>query len=99
MLQLPLSFLLFRSNNVRLNSCLKLIPLLLASVSAALTSTFILGDEVLFDIKVVGSIYFWRHSFYILLGVLTGLVSVYFSKVFWFIEDKFEEVKAFIQEL
>lgn len=91
----PIAAIVFALEVIMLDlTAASLIPLLLASVSAALTSTFILGDEVLFDIKVVEAFTFGDIPFYILLGVLTGLVSVYFSKVFWFIEDKFEEVKS-----
>ena len=71
-----------------------LIPLLMASVSAALTSSFILGDEVLFNVKVMETFTLADVPFYILLGGLTGLVSVYFCKVYWSIETKFESIKG-----
>lgn len=71
-----------------------LIPLLLASVSAALTSAFMFGDELLFDIKVSEYFTLADLPFYVLLGVLTGLVSVYFSKTYWFIESRFDKIKS-----
>lgn len=71
-----------------------LIPLLMASVSAALTSSFILGEEVLFNIEVIERFTIGDLPFYILLGVFSGLVSVYFCKSFWFIETAFEKIKG-----
>tara|TARA_B110000046_G_scaffold48630_1_gene53899 strand:- start:6557 stop:8380 length:1824 start_codon:yes stop_codon:yes gene_type:complete len=68
-----------------------LIPLLLASVSATLTSTFMLGNEVLFDIELTEIFSFTDLPFYCLLGVFTGLLSVYFCKTYWSIESAFEK--------
>jgi CIC family chloride channel protein len=68
-----------------------LIPLLLASVSATLTSTFLLGNEVLFDIELTEIFSFGDLPFYGLLGVFTGLLSVYFCKTYWSIESVFEK--------
>ncbi|MBL4708443.1 MAG: chloride channel protein [Flavobacteriales bacterium] len=69
-----------------------LIPLLLASVSAALTSTFMFDDGVLFDIELTEFFTFGDIPFYILLGVLTGLISVYFCKTYWSVESLFKKV-------
>ena len=68
-----------------------LIPLLLASVSATLTSTFMLGNEVLFDIELTEIFSFKDLPFYCLLGVFTGLLSIYFCKTYWYIESAFEK--------
>ena len=59
-----------------------LIPLLMASVAAALTSAFIFGDEVLFNIELTENFTFSDLPFYLLLGVFTGLLSVFFSKTY-----------------
>lgn len=67
-----------------------LIPLLLASVTATLTSTFMLGNEVLFDIELTEIFSFGDLPFYGLLGIFTGLLSIYFCKTYWSIESKFE---------
>ena len=68
-----------------------LIPLLLASVSATLTSTFMLGNEVLFDIELTEIFSFNDLPFYCILGVFTGLLSIYFCKTYWYIESAFEK--------
>lgn len=69
-----------------------LIPLLLASVSAALTSHFIAGDSVLFNVEITELFTLNDTLFYVLLGVFSGLVSVYFSKVYWAIEERFARI-------
>lgn len=77
-----------------------MIPFLVASVSAALTSRMMLGDNVLFNIQIQDQFVASNVPFYILLGIFTGLMSVYFNKMFWFIEDMFEKInKPFIRLL
>tara|TARA_B100000809_G_scaffold264141_1_gene319177 strand:+ start:946 stop:2703 length:1758 start_codon:yes stop_codon:yes gene_type:complete len=70
-----------------------MIPFLVASVTAALTSRMMLGDNVLFNIQITDVFSVADVPFYILLGVFTGLISVYFNKMFWFIEDLFDKLK------
>jgi CIC family chloride channel protein len=70
-----------------------MIPFLMASVSATLTSRMMLGDNVLFNIQIQDHFIASNVPFYILLGVFTGLISVYFNKIFWFIEDLFDKLK------
>ena len=76
-----------------------LIPLLLASVSATLTSTFMLGNEVLFDIEITEMFSFGDLPFYGLLGVFTGLLSIYFCKTYWSIERSFEKFGSQIKKI
>lgn len=71
-----------------------LIPLLLASISAALTSHFIFGDSILFDVSVIDDFSYRELPFFVLLGILTGMVSVYFIKTFWFTSTQFEKIKS-----
>ncbi len=71
-----------------------MIPFLVASVSAALTSRMMLGDNVLFDIQIQDLFVTSDVPFYIILGVFTGLISVYFNKMFWWIEDLFSKIKS-----
>ena len=70
-----------------------LIPLLIASVTGVLTSYFFMGQAVMypFDIKV--GFVLEDIPYYILLGLLAGLVSVYFTKMYIFIESTFAKVK------
>lgn len=76
-----------------------LIPLLMASVAAALTSNLMFGDEVLFNIEVSEKFTFSDLPFYVLLGALTGMISVYFSKIYWSIENQFQRIKGSFKRL
>lgn len=91
----PIAAIVFALEVIMLDlTAASLIPLLMASVSAALTSSFILGDEILFNVKVSETFTLGDVPFYMLLGGLTGLVSVYFCKIYWSIENRFEAVKG-----
>ncbi len=60
-----------------------MIPLLLASITAVLTSYFFFGDDVLLHFQVQDKFHLYDVSFYIFLGVATSIVSIYFSKVYF----------------
>ncbi len=67
-----------------------LIPLLIASISGAVVTNIFFQDEILFEF-VLRDPYLVRHTgFYLLLGVLTGLVSVYFTRTYRRIEQWIE---------
>jgi CIC family chloride channel protein len=91
----PIAAIVFALEVIMLDlTAASLIPLLMASVSAALTSSFISGEETLFNIEVLEGFTLSDLPFYVLLGIFTGLGSVYFSKVYWFVENKFEKIEA-----
>ena len=71
-----------------------LIPLLLASVSAVVTSYFFLGTDVLLRFELTDKFQINDIGFYIILGLITGLASVYFSKVFFAITNFFKRFKS-----
>ncbi len=70
-----------------------LIPLLLASASAVLTSYLFLGMDVLYPFEVKSVFVLSEFPKYILMGVLTGLVSAYFIKMYVKIAKLFSAVK------
>jgi CIC family chloride channel protein len=59
-----------------------LIPLLVASATASVTSRWFLGDDVIFHFPVTGGIHYSDVPFFIGLGVIAGLFSVYFTFVY-----------------
>jgi chloride channel protein, CIC family len=70
-----------------------IVPLLLSSVTAVLTSFVFLGPYQLYAMEQ--DIYFnmseiWH---YVIFGVLTGLVAFYFTKVYMFISDSFDRIE------
>ncbi len=71
-----------------------LVPLLLASASAVITSYFFLGTDVLLRFELTDKFEINDILFYIVLGLVTGLSSVYFSKVFFGITNFFKQFKS-----
>jgi len=67
-------------------------PLLLASAVAALTSYMFLGQNVLYSFQVTEPFDMGQIHYYILLGVITGLGSVYFTRIYNFITEVFEKI-------
>lgn len=64
---------------------LSLIPLLLASVSAIITSYFFFGNDILLPFSIEDKFVLKDIPLYLLLGVIAGMVSVYFTFIYeWF---------------
>ncbi|AUP79014.1 chloride channel protein [Flavivirga eckloniae] len=71
-----------------------LVPLLLASVSAVVTSYMFLGTDILLRFELTDKFEVNDIVFYILLALVTSLASVYFSKVFFGITNFFKQFKS-----
>lgn len=71
-----------------------LVPLLLASVSAVVTSYFFLGTDVLLRFELIDKFEINDILFYVVLGLVTGHISVYFSKVFFGITNFFKSFES-----
>lgn len=56
------------------------IPLLLASVTGSLTSMLLIGEDSLFTFNLQENFQAAHMPYYLLLGIITGMVSLYFSK-------------------
>jgi len=69
-----------------------LIPLLIASVSGAIVTNVFFQDAILFEFILQDHYHVEHTGFYILLGILSGLVSVYFSKVYFRVEETVNKV-------
>ena len=76
-----------------------LLPLLIASISSVLTSYFFLGDEVLFNFNVTDKFTLNDTAFYMLLGVGTGIASIYFTKIYFAIYAFFDRFKTRFSKL
>ena len=68
------------------------IPLLIASACGALVSLVLLGDEILFSFKLTDPFVATDVPFYIVLGIVCGLVSVYFVRVNYLLEDGLKKI-------
>lgn len=71
------------------------IPLLIASVAGSLISLGLLGDEIMFSFKLTDPFSAGDTPYYVLLGVITGLVSVYFMRMIYRTERLIERVKNY----
>lgn len=69
------------------------IPVLIASVTGSLVSITLLGDDVLFSFQLIDTFKASDTIFYILLGIVCGLVSVYFTRMTYKIESLIRRVK------
>ncbi len=72
-----------------------IIPILIASASATLTSYFFLGQQVVYPFNIEYKFLLSDLPYFLLLGILSGLVSVYFTRVYmsvgkWF--DKMQKI-------
>ncbi len=68
-------------------------PIIIASVIATALSRSYLGNEPAFEIPTYELLNNLEFGFYIILGLLAGLTSVYFVKVFYSIEGFFANLK------
>jgi CIC family chloride channel protein len=90
----PIAAIVFAIEVIMLDLTMaSLIPLLMASVSAALTSYFFMGQDHLYKFTVTTTFSLNELPFYILLGILAGFVSVYFTRIYMFFGGIFDKIK------
>lgn len=70
-----------------------LIPLLMASVSGAITTELLFADAIFFEFTIVQPFLVQHVAYFILLGVLAGVASYYFTRLFLNIESFFDKIK------
>ena len=100
MFQAPIAAIIFAVEIFSLDLAFtSLVPLLLASVSAIITSYFFIGTDVLFRFKLIDVFQIQDIPFYIVLAIVTGFASVYFSKMYLKITTLFDKVKKPFQKL
>ena len=69
-----------------------LLPLLISSVTAATLSYLFMGTEATFEFHMQDAFDLARVPYVLLLGVVCGLVSLYFTKITIFIEAQFKKL-------
>jgi CIC family chloride channel protein len=75
------------------------VPLLIASITAVLTSYLFMGPDVLYHVNIVETFKLNQLIYLVMLGIFTGLVSVYFTKVYIRIQTIFSKFKSTISRL
>ena len=71
-----------------------IIPLLISSATAALTSYLFLGQNVLLQFQVTEPFRMGQIHWYLLLGAVAGMLSVYFTKSYIYITELFERFRG-----
>jgi CIC family chloride channel protein len=66
------------------------IPLIVAAVVGALCSKIILKENILFNFKLTQHFDYHNVPFFIILGILAGFVSLYYTRVFRSVETRIE---------
>lgn len=70
-----------------------LIPLLISAITATVLSYFFMGDKVLLRFTEVTAFEISSIWIYILLGIFTGLLGFYFTRVSMYLESHFMKIK------
>lgn len=70
-----------------------IVPLLIASVTAATVAYFLMGDKVLFSFILTEPFILSNIPWYIVLGVFLGFISLYFTKMTTMLENQYEKIK------
>lgn len=76
-----------------------IIPLLMASVSGALVSYFLMGDNVMFNFTLFDSFEKRNIAYYLILGITCGLISVAFMRQLSFFEKRMNRIKHLWQKI
>jgi len=70
------------------------IPLLIASVAGSLTSMLLIGRDSVFTFNLIGTFEASHMPYYLLMGILCGLVSLYFSNAVRKTESLMEQLDS-----
>jgi len=89
----PIAALIFTFEVLMLDlTAFSIVPLLISSVTAATISYFFLGEQVVFSFTISEPFALSNLPFYILLGLFTGLVSIYFTRMNMFVEHSISKI-------
>ena len=69
------------------------VPLLISSSVAVLTSYYFLGQNVLYKVNLTDDFALADMPYFILLGILTGFISLYFTRTYKRINNIFDKLK------
>jgi len=90
----PIAAIVFAIEVIMLDlTTASLIPLLLASASAAITSQLFLGDDILFHFAIRETFRIEHLPYYLGLGVFTGIASIHFFKAYTTVNGIFDRIK------
>lgn len=91
----PIAAIVFAIEVIMLDlTTASLIPLLLASASASITSMFFLGDDILFHFRITDDFRFGHIPYYVGLGIFTGIAAIFFYKTYTSLNRVFDKMKT-----
>jgi CIC family chloride channel protein len=70
-----------------------IVPLMISSVTAATVAYFLMGDNVLLSFNITGSFIIGNIPWYLLLGLISGIVSIVFSRTSLYLENGYDRIK------
>ncbi len=76
-----------------------LVPLLVSSVSAFITSSFFMGNDILLHFSLKDTFRIRDAIFFIVLGVVSAFTSMYFTKMYLLIGKFFDRIKGAFKKL
>ncbi len=96
----PIAAIVFALEVIMIDlTMVSLVPLLLASVTAVLTSYVFMGRGAIYAIQSIDPFSYSDLIWYALLGVFAGFISIYFTKVYIKITQIFSEIKSKFKRL
>lgn len=96
----PIAAIVFALEVIMLDLTMwSLVPLLMASMASVLTSYFFVGQDLLYPFEVTHKFALNDIIWYIGLGVFCGLISSYFTKVYLYVEGKFQKVNSNVKRI
>lgn len=69
------------------------IPLIISAASGALLANIILGKSILLNFQLIEPFDYQNVPFYTLLGILCGIISVYYSRMYVFLEHRLQRTQ------
>jgi CIC family chloride channel protein len=96
----PIAAIVFAMEVIMIDlTMVALVPLLLASVTAVLTSYVFMGRGAIYAIQSIDPFSYSDLIWYALLGVFAGFVSIYFTKVYIKITQLFSDINSWLKRL
>lgn len=92
----PLAGVVFALEIIMIDlTIVSIVPLLITSITSATMSYFLLGEGVMFSYTPEHEFILSNLPYYMVLGIVCGFVSLYFTRVLFFIEKKFKLIGNF----
>ena len=89
----PITGLIFAFEVLMLDlTAASIIPIIVSSVTGAIVSSFLLGEKIEFYFTLKETFAFQNIPFYIMLGIFTGMISLYFIRMNSYMERIFSGV-------